>query len=290
MTFVEVVGAGIATAVTGYLIAHFGGYWSSPTSSPAALQSSPSISVVTKAPRMPAAKPAVVDTAPLPAAAKVDAAPAKDTGPVAPPAHATANAAPATPVARKPAAAEAHAVESREAESKPREAESKPRDKEDSAASVEERVRAALAKVDASRPPPEPVVVPTPARQIEILPPPAAVVTAPPVTPTASITPRPAEAPPAAIVVPPPADITPPAASAPKAPAPLDAVEIKSQPVAAVDPAAPPATLAPAKDSAQADSGGLLATIKKIPEMFRPPAGATTSDPPRPPMPVGDNQ
>lgn len=296
MKFVEVVGAGIATAVTGYLIAHFGGYWSSPASSPAALQSSPSISVVTKAARMPPAKPAALDTATLPPAAKVEAAPAKDAGPVkeaapakdtapAPsPAHASANAAAAS-IVHKPAAAEAHA-----AEAKPREAESKPRDNDESAASVEERVRAALAKLDASRPPPEPVVAPFPAHQIEILPPPAAVVTAPAVVPTASIAPRPAEAPPAAIAVPPSADIAAPAAAAAKAPAPLDAVEIKSQPVAAVDPAAPPATATPAKDSAQADAGGLFSTIKRIPEMLRPAAGATTSDPPRPPMPVGDNQ
>ena len=30
MKFVEVIGAGIATAVTGYLIAHLGGFWSTP--------------------------------------------------------------------------------------------------------------------------------------------------------------------------------------------------------------------------------------------------------------------
>ena len=30
--FIEVVGAGIATALSGYLLAHFSGYWSSPAS------------------------------------------------------------------------------------------------------------------------------------------------------------------------------------------------------------------------------------------------------------------
>lgn len=318
MKFVEVVGAGIATAVTGYLIAHLGlnGFWSSSASSPAAVQTTPSIGVVTKAARMPPTKPAAADTAALPYSGKPDVAtakeatsakeptPVKDAGPAALPAHATANAAPSA-AARKPAAAEAHATESkaheeakkeeaktkteaksRETESKPHEAESKPRDKEDSTASVEERVRAALAKLDASRPPSaEPVVAPMPAHQIVVPPPP--VVTAPATAPAVVVVPpRSTEPSPAAVAVAPPADITPPSAQ-PKAPAPLDAVEIKSEPVASVDPSAPPP--APAKESAQAD-GGLFSTIKKIPEMLRPAAGATTSDPPRPPMPVGDNQ
>src|ERR1700730_15420108 len=32
--FVEIVAAGMATAVSGYLIAHLGGFWSSPTPAP----------------------------------------------------------------------------------------------------------------------------------------------------------------------------------------------------------------------------------------------------------------
>ena len=32
--FVEIVAAGMATAVSGYLIAHLGGFWSSPTPVP----------------------------------------------------------------------------------------------------------------------------------------------------------------------------------------------------------------------------------------------------------------
>ena len=39
--FVEVVGAGVATALSGYLLAHFSGYWSSPASTPPAVQVAP---------------------------------------------------------------------------------------------------------------------------------------------------------------------------------------------------------------------------------------------------------
>ena len=42
--FIEVVGAGIATALSGYLLAHFSGYWSSPASAPATVQVAPNLS------------------------------------------------------------------------------------------------------------------------------------------------------------------------------------------------------------------------------------------------------
>jgi hypothetical protein len=74
-----------------------------------------------------------------------------------------------------------------------------------------------------------------------------------------------------------------PAAVAP----PLGTVEIKSQPVAAVD-AAPTAATSVAQGSAPEDKG-IFAALKKISDMLRPASGATSA-PPRPPMPVGDSQ
>ncbi len=41
--FVEVIGAGVATALSGYLLAHFSGYWSSPASTPPTVQVAPNI-------------------------------------------------------------------------------------------------------------------------------------------------------------------------------------------------------------------------------------------------------
>ena len=41
--FVEVIGAGVATALSGYLLAHFSGYWSSPASTPPTVQVAPNV-------------------------------------------------------------------------------------------------------------------------------------------------------------------------------------------------------------------------------------------------------
>jgi hypothetical protein len=85
--------------------------------------------------------------------------------------------------------------------------------------------------------------------------------------------------PPVVAISPPPA---PPVAVAPPL---VGTVEIKSQPVATVD-AAPPSAATPPDDGKKKDRG-FLATIQHIPDMLRPTAGATTAEPPRPPMPVG---
>lgn len=265
MKFVEVIGAGIATAVTGYLIAHLGlgGLWSTPTRTPevapASVQMSPAVSAVPKSARVqPAQQPASVEVA-APPAAKPDATADKEPAAAeAPPARA------AIPV-RKSGASEPKPHEAKATEPKPRE-------RDDDTASVEEQVRAALAKVDASRRPPAE---------------PAAPVENPPATPAAASMPPPAAALPAA----PAATALPPAppvvAATPNAPAALapplvGTVEIKSQPVATVD--ATPTIVEP---PAQAEDKGILATLKKIPDMLRPPSGAT-STPPRPPLPVGE--
>jgi len=79
MKFVEVIGAGIATAVTGYLIAHLGlgGLWSTPARTPevapAAVQMTPAVSSVPKSARASPAQPPAAVEAIAPAAAKPDA-------------------------------------------------------------------------------------------------------------------------------------------------------------------------------------------------------------------------
>ncbi|MGA8744938.1 MAG: hypothetical protein WB507_03635, partial [Solirubrobacterales bacterium] len=81
-----------------------------------------------------------------------------------------------------------------------------------------------------------------------------------------------------------------PAPQAPAEPNPLLSVEIKTRPVADVPPAAAAqdgAQQASAQENANEDKG-LLATIKKIPGLLRPASGAATSEPPRPPLPVGE--
>ena len=157
-------------------------------------------------------------------------------------------------------------------------------------------MRAALEKVDAHRPAPSEAAPQT--------------VSLPPAPPAAAVEPRPAEgpvlgtagavavAPPAAaaVVVTPPAAaavvMTPPAAEAarepvqqaPVQPEPLTPVEIKSRPVAAVEASPSPQPAPPAHE----EDKGFLSTLAKIPEMLRPAAGATSKDPPRPPLPVGE--
>jgi len=257
MKFVEVIGAGAATAVTGYLIAHLGGFWSAPARNPAVMpatvQMAPAVSTVPKSARA-AAVPVSADANALPPAAKPDgAAPARE---------AAAPAAAATPPRKR--APEAAAIEN-----KPHQPEGKPLDKDDTA-SVEEQVRAALAKVDANRRP-----SPEAAAPIESAPPPVAVVPAVAAVPAPPVAAASAAAPPTAISPP----ATAPAAVVP----PLGTVEIKSQPVATVD-ATPPA------DDGKGKDRGFFATIEHIPDMLRPTSGATTAEPPRPPLPVGDSQ
>jgi hypothetical protein len=314
--FVEIIAAGVATAVSGYMIAHLSGYWAAPLPAPAAVTAPAAIQSLA---RPDAAKTVVVTPRAQPAAAPAapiapaeTTAPAAAAAPPAPPAPRAAATAPATSARKHPTAAagasESKPREKEAAEAKPREkdADAKAREKDDKEA-VEAQVRAALANVDASRPAP----TGTPPRAAEI-PPAAPAAAAPPAQP------RPLEAGPmttGAIAAPPapprapealprapqaapqsqaaiePVPQTPPA---PGAPAPLAPVEITSRPVADVAaPTASPAAApdgtqqAGAPDDAKADKG-LLATIKKIPELLRPTAGATTSEPPRPPLPVGE--
>lgn len=279
MKFVEIVAASVATAVGGALVAHLGGYlaWpgasSPPTPTPAAIQASPNAGVV---PKTQAAQPTPPAPAAGDAAGERHPASAQEVGPAAvQPAHGNASQA---------APSHKHMITGRSAgESKPREAEgrnageNKPREAE----SVEARVRAALEKVDANRPAPAEIApqkvdlkpelpaVPVQPRPVEAaLPGPSAV--APP-PPAADVAPRAAEAVPA------------PVQQAPPQPEPLTPVEIKSRPVAAVEASPQPEPASPAHE----ENKGILSTLEKIPQMLRPASGATSADPPRPPLPVG---
>jgi hypothetical protein len=287
LKFAEIMAAGAATAVSGYLIAHLGGFLSTtaPAPTPAAVEVAPRVVAVPKAetvsPPVQPAAPAAADAGALRATPAHEAAPQ-----AAAPARTTTNAAAAPARKRDTSAAEAKARDKEAAEAKPREkeaTESKARDKDDKE-SVEARVRAALANVDASKP--TPAEAPAPPRQAAIPPAPAAATAtaqplpaeAPLTTGTIAATPRAAEASPQ------------PAPQAPAEPNPLVSVEIKSRPVADVPPAAaaPDGTQqASAQEDAKEDKG-FLATIKKIPSLLRPASGAATSEPPRPPLPVGE--
>ena len=61
--------------------------------------------------------------------------------------------------------------------------------------------------------------------------------------------------------------------------------------VTAPPPAPPMLELPPAPEPAapaHEEDKGILSTLAKIPEMPRPASGATSKDPPRPPLPVGE--
>jgi hypothetical protein len=285
MKLIEIVAAGVATAVSGYMVAHLGGYWSAPA--PAAVQVAPSMSAVSKSPRIQPALPVSAD------AGEQRPAPAPEVTSSTPPAaRTTVNAGPAA-AARKHAAPDATA------------AEAKPRDKDDKE-SIEARVRAALANADANRSPPPGVVQPRPADGVASTGAIAAAPRAADVTPQ----PRPADgiagtgavaaAPRAADGTPQPQpqpQQQPPQQPPPQAPAaqadPLATVEIKSRPIADV-------AAVPAQASVQEnvpEEKGLFSVFKRIPDLLRgdapaPPAppvpAPTAAAAPRPPLPVGE--
>ena len=170
---------------------------------------------------------------------------------------------------------EAKAREKEPPEAKPREkeaAQNRAREKDDKE-TVAAQVRAALANVDASRP--ASTELPAPPRPLE----------APLTTGAIGAPPRAGD-----VVLPPPQPAPPtPLQPAPVAPNPLVSVEIKSRPVAnaAGMPAADGVQPEGVPEEAKGDKG-LLATIKRIPALLRPGAGATTNEPPRPPLPVDE--
>jgi len=331
----EILGAAVATAVSGYLVAHLGGFLPSQTHAPTppAVAVAPSERPVPKSvpanalASQPATPPQATQSVAAPASPDADrrtGQPQQEaTGSAGQPVRKTAKAPPAQPQPRKPgkpetATAATEASRPREtteakpretAEAKPREAaEAKPREAEDKE-SVEARVRAALANVDANRPAPADV----PPRRGDSQGPaaqPRPAETSP--NTTAAIPPRPLDLPPASVgparsadvgspaqqptaqpaAIQSPAPQTAPTPAAPLQVAPvqstpsqqpdaLTTVEIKSRPVATIDPAT-----APEAAPQQQEERGVLSVFKRIlPDLRRP---ASTDEAPRPPASVGE--
>ncbi len=129
--FVEIIAAGFATAVSGYLIAHLGATLSSPAAAPAgAIEVTPSARMTSGSPPAKPTPPASTDAYEQLLATQQDA----NAHLVAQPARRAVNATKAAPL-RKHMKTETSATENR-------------RDQE----SVAARVRAALANIDANRP------------------------------------------------------------------------------------------------------------------------------------------
>jgi len=294
--FAEITAAGIATAVSGYLIAHVSGFFS--TTLPSAVT--------------PISAPAAVQVAPgvIPSPASVSA----DAGERRPPdrdGHA-ASVAPERPVAitapaeppRKPAAdanaAAAPAKPRDVARDAPHDAPRDPphdsaQDSDRDMASIEAKVRAALAKSDANRPLP---AAPPPSAD-------AATGAAAPAPRTAAIAP-----PPIRQVSPQAPNQQPPvqqpalqqslsqqrAQQAPLQPPPLATVDVPARPIAG-DTAPPDLSRqdSPENQEKQASNqtgdhnviAGFFAAFKKIPDMLRNDQPVPEDQAPRPPLPVG---
>ena len=136
LKFVEIVAAGLATAVSGYLIAHLSGVLSSPGPAPAAvIQAAPSASTVSSPPAQAIAPNASTSSTPIPVNANDQRlAPQRELNgsPVTPPARRTVNA-------TKPEPARKHIDNAASTTASP------------SDQSFVSQVRAALTNVDANR-------------------------------------------------------------------------------------------------------------------------------------------
>jgi len=286
--FVEVSAAGLATAVSAYALAHFGGLLSSsptPASAPAqtAVQVGPTASEVAGSLRAQPTPPAAAA-----AVNKQSPAPQQDTdAPVAQPARKAVKDAKALPP-RKHTKTDTSV------------AEKEPRDQK----SLEVLARAALANVDANRPAPndaliEPGLADTRSAPVDVQP------------HRANMPPRQADVGPQPVAVPPralpasPADAQPqpvetsPAIGAdlqPRSPdvrpSPVAPVDIQPRPVTAADPlpprADPPLEISAPQPPPTADQDkGVFSALKRIPDLLRPDPPAPTGETPRPPMPVG---
>jgi hypothetical protein len=284
--FVEVSAAGLATAISAYALAHFGGLLSSsptPASAPAqtAVQVGPTASEVAGSLRAPPTPPAA-------AAAVNKQSPAPDTdAPVAQPARKAVKDTKALPPRQHTK------TDTSVAEKEPR-----------GQKSLEALARAALANVDANRPAPndaliEPGLADTRSAPVDVQP------------HRANMPPRQADVGPQPVAVPPralpasPADVQPqpvetsPAIDAdlqPRSPdvrpSPGAAVGIQPRPVTAADPlpprADPPLEIsAPHPPPTAEQDKGVFSALKRIPDLLRPDPPAPTGETPRPPMPVG---
>ncbi len=273
LKFVEIVAAGVATAVSGYIVAHLSGFFPGPASTAVqvpTLQAAPSMSAAIGNPNARPTTPASIDTDARRLAPQPDLKAA-----AIPPARVTADVAPLP--ARKPVAAETSAPETKPhdtAETKPRDAaEAKPRSPE----SFEAQIRAALAKGESAKP-----VSVVPSHQAAI---PADLPHAPP---AAEMQPRQTDTATGAIpATPRAADAAP--QQAPVLAEPPAAVEIKSLPVAGVDSAPAPEPAPQAQAEAQPTGNDFFSAIKRIPDFLSPDSHpqVPADQAPRPPMPVG---
>src|SRR5262245_54482671 len=288
--FVEVSAAGLATAISAYALAHFGGLLSSsptPASAPAqtAVQVGPTASEVAGSlraqPTPPAAAAAVKQQSPAPV---TDA-------PVAQPARKAVKDAKALPP-HKHTKTDTSVAE-----------------KEPQGQKSEALARAGLANVDANRPAPNDALIgpgltdtPAPAdiqsrpanvapRQADVGPPQP--VAAPPRAGGIAVAPHAADVPPQPGEVSPAtgANLQPGARDV--RPHPVTPVDIQRRPATGADPL-PPRTDPPREISAPqqpptADQDkGVFSALKRIPDLLRPdPPPAPTGETPRPPMPVG---
>lgn len=318
--FVEISAAGVATAVSGFVLAHFAGYLNSPPTaalqSPAALQA-PATTAVAAPIASPSASQASVPQPPAPQTSTATISVPAVSAPVAQPAR-TAVVPPAAALRKslpsdKPAEATADAKPDAKPDLKPRDVtDTKPRSPE----AIEAEVRAALAKADAAA---HPVKADTKA---EIKP------DAKPDTaqrradnpldtasrvPTPPVKPRPADVPTGAVAATPRAEaprtadltsqqplptpqplpqpaarplVQPAAQQTPMQIAPVAApVEIKSMPVAGVDATPQPAAQTDAQ--ARPDDGGFFSAFKRLPEKLRDDRPLPPDLAPRPPADVG---
>src|SRR5262249_16580744 len=265
--FIEVGAAGLASAICGYLLAHFGGFLLAPAPA-TAVQADPTISETPDGRRAQPSAPVEQRSAPQ---RDADAA-------VAQPAPKSVKDAKAVPPRKR------SKTDTSVTEKEPQQKSATSVTEKDQQKSAEALARAALAKVDANRPPPDGLSGPgradTPA--------PADIQSHPANLPSRHAdlaSPQPVGAPPraggaeaaphAADVQPQPAEIgpaTPPAG-------------IQSRPVTAVDPLAPRAEPpleigAPQQPPTADQDKGMFSALRRIPP---PPTGET----PRPPMPVG---
>jgi hypothetical protein len=284
LKFLEVLTAGLATAVSGFLIAHFTGYFAVPASAPAVMQPAVIQNVQSGTQGAILADPAAPAPATPPSASVMNSAPA------------AANAAPAaalhesTPANELPSSGGTEAKPHDTAETKPHDA-----TKRASAQSFEARMRAALAKVGASYPASGDAARRAAISPTDSAPRSPAAEPRPFDTPTGSIgsAPRPTDSAPRLAPGEPPSD----AAAAPALQAstiqntgaqnsavqlaPPAAVEIKSKPVAGVDANQPAQAAA---EPLGADQDGTFAAITKHLRSERP---LPEDQAPRPPMPVG---
>jgi hypothetical protein len=276
--FIEIIAAGLASAISAYLLAHFGGLLSSPTPAsapaPTAVQVGP-IDVAKSAHAQPLAA--------TNAANEQHPAPQHDTdASVAQPAPRAAKDAKPSPL-RKQVKTDTSVAEKEPLGQK----------------SVEALTRAALAHVDANRPAPAdaligadvsntrsaPVDTPqVPPRQSDVGPQPvegspssAANTAAHPEIQPQQVQPRPAIG----------TDVQPPSPDRP-----MPAVDVQTRPVAGVNPLSPsPAleieTAGPQPRVRTDRDNGVFSTLQQIPDLLRPEPPPVTDEIPRPPMPVG---